>query len=375
MKFLVQPQKNSNEKLVGLELVRFISAVAILFWHYQHFDSSPISGLYIVSQRYPFYDSFGFLYDNGLQAVRIFWCISGFIFYWKYGDAIAQQAISKWIFFVNRFSRLYPLHALTLILVTCMQLLYFSKRNTYFVYSQNNLQQFFLQVIFASNWDFKSSLSFNGPIWSVSVEVLVYVIFFYSLRLWGKVFYCTLAMLFISLCINRILAISQINIAVDFPLADCLVLFFAGGISAIIALKVRKLNYRLALNIMSLVGVVLIPFMYSMYVKTGEGHTFLFLLFYLPILLFAISSINLPFPVSLNKLVTALGNMTYSSYLIHFPIQLLIALICAYLELSIPFLHKWFFLGYMVGVLIISYYLYVWFEKPLQIYLRKRMIT
>lgn len=335
---------------------------------------SPIASSYVESQRYPFYDFFSFLYDNGLQAVRIFWCISGFIFYWKYSDAISTKAISGWNFIVNRFSRLYPLHALTLILVAFLQLLYFSKSHAYFVYDQNNSQQFFLQVFLASNWSFKSSLSFNGPIWSVSVEVLVYLVFFISLRLWGRVVYCTLAMIFFSLLINRVLAINGMNIAVDFPLADCSVLFFAGGISAIISLKVRKLYYRLTLNIMSLVGVVLIPFLYLISIRNGERHTFLFLLIYLPVLLFAISSINLPFPAGLNKVVAALGNMTYSSYLIHFPIQLLIALVCMYLELQIPFLHKWFFWGYMATVLIISFYLYVWFEKPVQVYLRKRMI-
>jgi len=33
--------KNSKEILLGLELLRFISALAILIWHYQHFTMLP----------------------------------------------------------------------------------------------------------------------------------------------------------------------------------------------------------------------------------------------------------------------------------------------------------------------------------------------
>ena len=34
----INPIKEDQNKLIGLEIIRFISAVAVLFWHYQHFS-------------------------------------------------------------------------------------------------------------------------------------------------------------------------------------------------------------------------------------------------------------------------------------------------------------------------------------------------
>lgn len=46
----------------------------------------------------------------------------------------------------------------------------------------NDLYYFVLQLFVASDWGLQAGDSFNGPIWSISVELLVYVIFFVVLR-------------------------------------------------------------------------------------------------------------------------------------------------------------------------------------------------
>jgi peptidoglycan/LPS O-acetylase OafA/YrhL len=364
-----------TQKFIGLEFIRFICAIAILFWHYQHFDTGYGSSYSQENLSYPFYAIFSLFYNNGLQGVRIFWCISGFIFFWKYRDVIANNLITPWKFFSLRFSRLYPLHALTLILVLCMQAIYFSKNQNYFIYAENTAFQFLLQIFLASNWNYNSSLSFNGPIWSISVEVLIYLIFFITCRFGGKKIYPALLILLITVAINRVLTVKGINIANDLPLVDCAVMFFAGGVSALLTTEAQKSQYRIMLNIIGALSAFLIPVLYWAWLGSGNSHFFLFLLIYLPILFYSISSFNLQLPKNLNRLILSLGNMTYSSYLIHFPIQLLIALICSYLEIQIPLFEGWFFVGYMSLTLFASYFLFVYFEKPAQEILRSRMIA
>ena len=47
----------------------------------------------------------------------------------------------------------------------------------------NDLKHFLLNLAFASYWGFQDGQSFNGPSWSISAEILVYVLFFGLSRL------------------------------------------------------------------------------------------------------------------------------------------------------------------------------------------------
>ena len=99
--------------------------------------------------------------------------ISGFIFSFVY----QARAVSFRAFSARRFARLYPLHFATLLIVAGLQLLLFLQISTTLFIPNNDPYHFFLNVFFASSWGFEDGLSFNGPIWSVSVEILVYICF------------------------------------------------------------------------------------------------------------------------------------------------------------------------------------------------------
>ena len=162
-----------KERLAGLELLRFISAFSVLVWHYQHFS---IIGLNLVDfdrVSQSFYQILRIFYDFGYFGVQVFWCISGFIFFIKYGHAIRVGAVDARSFLIARFSRLYQLHFTTLIITLILQYGYTKFGNDYFVYGENDGRHFLLQILLASEWGFEAGRSFNGPIWSVSVEVLV----------------------------------------------------------------------------------------------------------------------------------------------------------------------------------------------------------
>ena len=89
------------------------------------------------------------------------------------------KKISIRTFFINRFSRLYPLHFITLLIVLILQIIYQNLNENYFVYENNDIYHLFLQLLFISNWGFEKGYSFNGPIWSVSIELIVYFIFYF----------------------------------------------------------------------------------------------------------------------------------------------------------------------------------------------------
>src|SRR4051812_39451788 len=170
--------ETNGQKLLGLEVLRFACAMAVLVWHYQHFTfmgSAP--GPDFVREQQPFFGLLGFFYEYGALAVPVFWTISGFVFCWKYAADISDRKVTGKRFFVLRFSRLYPLHVATLLVVALLQAAWLHRNGNYFVYPDNSLPAFGLQLFMASNWA-ELPYSFNGPIWSVSAEVLIYALFF-----------------------------------------------------------------------------------------------------------------------------------------------------------------------------------------------------
>jgi peptidoglycan/LPS O-acetylase OafA/YrhL len=347
-------------KLLGLEALRFVAAFAVLIWHYQHFSYLADVPVDLVRARLPFYHLLRPFYEAGEYGVWVFWCISGFIFFWKYRDAIFERWVPGWTFFVFRFSRLYPLHLATLIAVAILQSLYFRIHGCFFVYQNNDVRHFLLQLLMASKWGFEGGDSFNGPIWSISVEVLVYVVFFLMLRFVTR-----------SPLLNVVVVVACLNFSGQ--IFSCLAFFYAGGLAAIARRAIADAASRGAIERMGWFVATLVPVSIVAFGLQSRLVAWLLLLSYTPVLLFCLSGgVTLPAPAQ--RLLEAAGNMTYSSYLLHFPIQLLMAVGFAVAGRALPFYDGAFFSVYVGATLLASYVAYRRFEAPAQSLLRKRLL-
>src|SRR5690606_2751289 len=79
-------------------------------------------------------------------------------------------------------ARLYPLHFATLLLVAGLQALSFHLQLEFQIYPYNDLYHFVLNLFFVSHWGLEAGDSFHAPIWSVSVEVFIYILFWLLLK-------------------------------------------------------------------------------------------------------------------------------------------------------------------------------------------------
>jgi peptidoglycan/LPS O-acetylase OafA/YrhL len=151
-----------------------------------------------------------------------------------------------------------------------------------------------------------------------------------------------------------------------------LAFFYIGGLSAMALQRSEKTPYQRLLTAVALCVVLLVPaFILLTKLYERKHFIFLFLMTYLPTLLY-ICAQNVPVHPRVQKFVEAAGNMTYSSYLIHFPIQLAIVLIFSYAHRSIPYESAGFFGVFFGATLLASYYVYRYFEVPAQTYIRNR---
>ena len=358
-KLMSPPASKPAGKLLGLELLRFIAAFAVLIWHYQHFAYVADHPVDLTKSNLPLYGLLQPFYEFGEYGVWLFWCISGFIFFWKYRDAIHDRTVDGWTFFVLRLSRLYPLHLATLLLVAVLQPIYFRLNGYFFVYQDNDLGHFLLQLLMASNWSSEFARTFDGPVWSISVEVLVYIVFFLLLRFVSKSGWLNLVI--IAACVG-----------VNGQIFTCLAFFYIGGLAAIFRRAVAPTAFRDAVDGLAWLVAILIPLLVWKFALYPFNRLDYALLGYMPLVIFCLArDVGLPAPAQ--RMIEAAGNMTYSSYLLHFPIQLVIVLGFTGFGAPIPFYDATFFAVFVLATLLAAYLSFRHFEAPAQNFIRTRL--
>ena len=170
------------QRLFLLDALRGLAAVAVVIFHWQFWGSD--SNRLEPAGGFPLYRAAGesllaFFYQSGAEAVRLFFTLSGFVFFWLFGQPVRSGAVSGWQFFVDRFSRLYPLHLATLVVVAIEQHFYASMNHGAGWNSPvNSASNFVKQLLIVPLWTAHRDVQFNLPVWSLVVEALVYVLFF-----------------------------------------------------------------------------------------------------------------------------------------------------------------------------------------------------
>jgi peptidoglycan/LPS O-acetylase OafA/YrhL len=370
-----------DERLYALDVTRGLAALAVVFSHWRHFfyvGGSLPEG--VSSQSFPGYSWLWPLYDYGWIAVDYFFVVSGFVFFWLYVDVIRDRAISFGRFAWLRLSRLYPLHFATLILVLVLQWACLSRTGEYFVYQYNDALHFILNIFFASHWGFQAGDSFNGPIWSVSVEVASYGAFFLvAFLIRGKILRIVIPLM-LSLAFN----------AAGFnpPLAKALLLFFVGGgVHLLVArFPVRNQAASLAwLAVAAISWIVTIQFVSrgswdaasnilgfpSILSENTKYLSRVFTSFWLfPVTVYSVVGIDFAKLISLRS-VSWVGDISYASYLTHFPLQLIAHLIMPVFGLGSAVFYTWQSLLIFYAILIgLSLVVFTQFEKPAQTKMR-----
>jgi peptidoglycan/LPS O-acetylase OafA/YrhL len=243
-----------------------------------------------------------------------------------------------------------------------MQAVYFAGNGAFFVYQTNDAVHFVLQLFMASNWAGQNPESFNGPIWSISIEVLVYCVFFLGLR------YLSAS----AAVVGGIAAISALILFLKIsahPVFSCMMYFYLGCLTAIVYARVKDApRLKAAVNIAALAAIAaVIGVQFFVAIKP-----IYFLLVLSPALIFLCVN-HMPATRITSGLLVAAGNMTYSSYLLHVPIQLTAATLATYMHWRIPIYSKAFFVSFLAGTLLLSFYCFKFFEMPAQTYLRRRL--
>lgn len=351
------PQARTPQHYTLVDGLRAVAALAVVLYHYMHFAMIGTDHdryvEYLTFQ--PFRSGLALFYDHGHYAVQLFWLISGFVFAAVY----FERDTTTRGFAANRFARLYPLHLLTLLIVAALQAAAVTRLGHTLLYDNFDWQHFALQLIFASDWVEGQGHSFNGPIWSVSIEVVVYALFWILRRpldkagpvgLLGVIGLCLLA--------SALGAVTRIPV--------CAFYFFS-GVALLRLHKWLAWKWRLpvvtGLGALGAIGLAQDNAM----LREVVGLTGLF-----AAMLLALASLESRTGAALRRASAWLGDCTYGIYLWHVPLQL--ALMLALLPQFNPAVvaSKTWFLPLWLGTVIAAARLsFVWIERPAREALRR----
>lgn len=374
----------------ALDVLRGLAALGVVLWHWPHFYYTGLAPGSVDAADLPLHALLYPFYERGYLAVDFFYALSGFIFFWLYSEAISSRRMPAARFAVLRFSRLYPLHAATLLFVLAAQGIHRQLQEAPYVYAFNDLYHFLLHLFLASGWGFERGLAYNGPIWSVSIEVLLYAIFFAVCRA-GRVRTATLGA-FVGLG----LALSAAHLAVG----RGILMFFLGGLAYRLYRHladngrldrwIRPLRIGVGLGWGSVLLELKGEWVWHRFTRLADGlgamagvtlpealwlrvDTLLVVgvLFPATILLLAVEETRRG---HLGRRFAFLGDISYSSYLLHFPLQLSVSIAAGLVgwpaSLYRTPLALLIFFALLFSLCWVSYHR---FERPAQDWLRRRM--
>lgn len=365
------------KRLHSLDAARGIAALAVVVWHWQHMY---LIGGGTLDDRtiQPFYNLLFPLYHWGWLAVEFFFTLSGFVFFWLYGQRINGKSLGLGGFSLARFSRLYPLHFITLLIIAVLQVNLMAKGHDSFVYGGANWPNFVLNLLFLQY--FAPGWTFNGPEWSVGVEIILYALFFLYCRLLKPGW------------IVPLLACTAIGLWVmttQWALGRGIIGFFAGGV---VYEAWRRLRDRPAMApfVTPLTAVTAALWVYTIIEAKFHPLTSMldslnvtgwwwvemsFRLGLVPLTVLALA-LHESHGARFWQKLSPIGDLTYALYLWHFPLQLAIAsaVMLGGVPLA-PIQTPLGFLAFFAVLIAISIASYRFIERPAQTWLRDRFAS
>ena len=372
---------DNQERLYLLDIARAFAAFTVVLQHYQHFyiyNSEQNSEIFVRSSQ-PFFEFIGFAYNFGSQAVPFFFMLSGFIFFSFYFKKVSSKKISFRNFFILRLSRLYPLHFLTLIITVFFQLIYMKYQNNYFIFEDNNIRPFFEHLFLIQEWPLMSGSSinaFNAPSFSISVEIFLYITFFFVSLNYAKNLKQILIIIILTLIFYSFVKSS---------LSLGLLLFFVGGFLYYLFEKIKKsliLNKYLIIMILVIINFIIFGrFLNNSFLvlqfelEPIFGKRLMILLYFVkfPLIIINLCVIQFFFK-DIGKQLQILGDISYTVYLIHFPVQIIFHLMNIEI-FQIDYNSNFIFILFISVITLLSILTYKFYELPFKKNIRSKLLN
>ncbi len=303
---------------------------------------------------------------KGYLAVDLFFMLSGFVMWLNYGSRLREQGLAGApAFWWRRLARIWPLHAAVLGALAVFALALLATGRDMANYPLSELP---LHVLLVQNWGLTPDLAWNHPAWSISTELGAYLLFPLAVAAVRWEAMRPLALLtgigLAVLLLHGIFTIAGAGTLGEqiarLGLLRCIIEFGIGMMVANLWLAWR--GRRVIAPVCGLVAAMAL----AMMILAGLPET-LMLPLALAAMLLALAMDSGP----VARLLAArplvwLGDISYATYLVHFPLLIALKLVAVGDDLQIA---PGAFAAYLLVLLVLSGMLYRWLERPAQRYL------
>ncbi len=265
-------------------------------------------------------------FRNSYLFVDFFFVLSGFVITYTYADRLNNTADLVG-FIIRRIGRLWPLHAFVISLLIIDQALLF------ILYPQNhplhdtafiglfNLAALPATLLLIQSLGIYAYTPWNAPSWSISTELWVYLVFISLVWMGPRI--KTLSVLLLTILGALIVSWYSphaMNTTYDYGFFRCLYGFFTGYLFLKLHSRIKSLaNYGNALELL----VVILVVVFVSYTREQRWSLLAPLIFGCAVLIFAYEGGSVSAWMQ-NKFIVSIGVWSYSIYLMHWPILLII---------------------------------------------------
>jgi peptidoglycan/LPS O-acetylase OafA/YrhL len=325
-------------------LLRFIAAILVVFRHY-----SPVRNMVV---------------DNGDSSVGFFFLLSGFILVVAYSKEIMSEKLDVFNFYLRRFARIYPLYLLALLLTLCFH---------FFIKNGHTHLAFKLpfEVLMLQSWFYPGSI--NYPAWSLSCEIFFYFLFpFYILKLKNLPLKSAVSIAIFAVLMSSAVSYFIYYLPTSFLKNELKIgylteqpflricVFLLGNVLGFIYLRNIQLPKKLLIALFLSSGICFYLWSFNP-VEMGLslkqiGFTFL----HTALIFTLIQNPDFSTKYLSNKFFMTLGDISYGVYLLQYPVYSFTLLFTDKLD---PILQ---FFIYLIVLILVSFWVYQYFEKPLR---------
>jgi len=344
---------DTERRITELDGIRGLAALGVVVYHYhKHLEAAPLEIILAP------------IYHGGLFFVDLFFVLSGFILAQVYSHEARYLTLRSAL--VSRVARLYPLHLLTLCIAAALQKLHVVLADHGFIYVYNDWYHLALNLVMLNESGLQTGFSFNGPSWSISTEFIVNVLFLLvALRSPRRAFWLGLALVagMILLDVATHWSEPPRYLAPFNRLFRCFLGFGAGLVLREIHERVKSKRAPGWLTEITLAAAVL-SMLYFMSMPERSATFYVLSLACFPAIILLSLRSKVMGAVLRTRPLVLLGHCSFSLYLLHFPIELLLQDLQLLTGRSLPYDSTLFFAGYLCAICMASYLTYRCFEAP-----------
>lgn len=354
---------NQTMDTKGIDGLRGIAALCIaIFTHYF---------LFVPERTYPFYNRLTYWFWNyASYFVDLFFVISGFIMVFVYRNKIKNAQIGFVDFVKKRLLRFYPLMVFALLCVLILQLIHLKMTGVFFAYKDiydNSVLSFIFNLLCLQGTTLVAS-SFNAPSWYLSIVLVMYILFYAATYTAGRhdmenIAYMALMLLGIVIAVK--------NYETVFLNCRGLIGFFAGCLTCTFCEWANRQENRKRQTIS---GIVFLVFAGTAVTGIMFGHkvfapdpqvVLIYEMLLWPCLVFLAVHVKLLRAFLKNPVFLFLGKISFSMYLIHFPVMVLLENLNQCFSWNLNYESRKVCLLYVALMMVLSVLCYFFVEQKL----------